>query len=57
MLKNILDEEPETITEGYSESLHPLTKGEPEIQGEGDTDFDREVRGKNLPDRDRKSVV
>ena len=49
MLKNILDEEPDTITEGYSESLHPLTKGEPEIQGEGDTDFDREVRGENLP--------
>lgn len=49
MLKNPLDEEPENAPEGYSESLHPLTKGEPEIQGEGDTDFDREVRGENLP--------
>lgn len=49
MIKKIFDEEPETTAEGYSESLHPLDEKEPEIQGEGDTDFDREVRGETLP--------
>lgn len=49
MIKKIFDEEPETTTEGYSESLHPLDEKEPEIQGEGDTDFDRDVRGETLP--------
>lgn len=49
MIKKIFDEEPETTTEGYSESLHPLDEKDPEIQGEGDTDFDREVRGETLP--------
>lgn len=49
MLKKILDSEDETTTEGYSESLHPLDEKEPEIQGEVDTDFDREVRGETLP--------
>ena len=49
MLKKILDVEPETTAEGYSESLHPLDENDPEIQGEGDTDFDRDVRGETLP--------
>jgi len=49
MLKNPLDEEPETTTEGYTETVHPLDENDPEIQGEGDTDFDREVRGETLP--------
>lgn len=49
MIKKIFDEEPETTAEGYSESLHPLDEKEPEIQGEGDTDFDRDVRGETLP--------
>lgn len=49
MLKKILDVEPETTTEGYTETVHPLDEKEPEIQGEGDTDFDREVRGETLP--------
>lgn len=49
MIKKIFDEEPETTTEGSNESLYPLDEKEPEIQGEGDTDFDREVRGETLP--------
>ena len=49
MIKKIFDEEPETTTEGYTETVHPLDEKEPEIQGEGDTDFDREVRGETLP--------
>lgn len=49
MLKKILDVEPETTTEGYTETVHPLDEKEPEIQGEGDTDFDRDVRGETLP--------
>ena len=49
MIKKIFDEEPETTAEGYTETVHPLDEKEPEIQGEGDTDFDREVRGETLP--------
>ena len=49
MLKNILDEEPETTAEGFPETVNPLDEKEPEIQGEGDTDFDRDVRGETLP--------
>lgn len=49
MIKKIFDEEPETTTEGYTETVHPLDEKDPEIQGEGDTDFDREVRGETLP--------
>ena len=49
MIKKIFDEEPETTTEGYTETVHPLDEKEPEIQGEGDSDFDREVRGETLP--------
>ena len=49
MIKKIFDEEPETTTEGSNESLYPLDEKELEIQGEGDTDFDRDVRGETLP--------
>lgn len=49
MIKKIFDEEPETTAEGSNESLYPLDEKEPEIQGEGDTDFDRDVRGETLP--------
>ena len=49
MIKKIFDEEPETTVEGFPESVNPLDENDPEIQGEGDTDFDREVRGETLP--------
>lgn len=49
MLKNILDEEPETTETSFPETGKLLPEKETEIQGEGDTDFDREVRGETLP--------
>ena len=49
MLNPILDNDEENTTEGSNESLYPLDEKEPEIQGEGDTDFDRDVRGETLP--------
>lgn len=49
MIKKIFDEEPETTAEGFPESVNPLDEKDPEIQGEGDTDFDREVSGETLP--------
>ena len=45
MIKKIFDEEPENAETCSNESLDQLPEKEPEIQGEGDTDFDREVRG------------
>ena len=49
MLKNILDEEPETTETSFPETGNLLPEKETEIQGEGDTDFDRDVRGETLP--------
>ena len=49
MIKKIFDEEPENTETSSNESLDLLPEKEPEIQGEGDTDFDREVRGETLP--------
>lgn len=49
MIKNILDEEPETTETSFPETGNLLPEKETEIQGEGDTDFDREVRGETLP--------
>ena len=49
MLNPILDNDEENTTEGFPESVNPLDENNPEIQGEGDTDFDREVRGESLP--------
>lgn len=48
MLKKILDSEDETTESSSNESLD-LLPAEVAIQGEGDTDFDREVRGESLP--------
>ena len=49
MLKNPLDEEPETTETSFPETGNLLPEKETEIQGEGDTDFDRVVRGETLP--------
>lgn len=49
MIKKIFDEEPENAETCSNESLDQLPEKEPEIQGEGDTDFDRDVRGETLP--------
>lgn len=49
MLKNPLDEEPETTETSFPETGNLLPEKETEIQGEGDTDFDRDVRGETLP--------
>ena len=49
MITKIFDEEPENAETCSNESLDQLPEKEPEIQGEGDTDFDREVRGETLP--------
>ena len=49
MIKKIFDEEPENTETSSNESLDLLPEKEPEIHGEGDTDFDREVRGETLP--------
>lgn len=49
MLKKILDVEPENAETCSNESLDQLPEKDPEIQGEGDTDFDRDVRGETLP--------
>ena len=49
MLKKILDVEPENDETSSNESLDLLPEKDPEIQGEGDSDFDRDVRGETLP--------
>ncbi len=49
MLKKILDVETENTETSSNESLDLLPEKDPEIQGEGDTDFDRDVRGETLP--------
>lgn len=49
MIKKIFDEEPETTETSFPETGNLLTEKETEIQGEGDTDFDRDVRGETLP--------
>ena len=48
MIKKIFDSEDETTESSSNESLD-LLPAEVAIQGEGDTDFDREVRGESLP--------
>ena len=49
MLKKILDVEPENAETCSNESLDQLPENATEIQGEGDSDFDRDVRGETLP--------
>ncbi|MBR2095770.1 MAG: hypothetical protein IJ908_09235 [Fibrobacter sp.] len=49
MLKKILDVEPENAETSSNESLDLLPENAAEIQGEGDSDFDRDVRGETLP--------
>lgn len=49
MLKKILDVEPENAETCSNESLDQLPENASEIQGEGDSDFDRVVRGETLP--------
>ena len=49
MLKKILDVEPENAETCSNESLDQLPENATEIQGEGDSDFDRVVRGETLP--------
>lgn len=48
MLKKILDVEPENTPTSFPEAGNLPTEIDPEIQGEGDTDFDHEVSGKKL---------
>ena len=49
MIKKIFDEEPENAETCSNESLDQLPENATEIQGEGDSDFDRVVRGETLP--------
>ena len=49
MIKKIFDEEPETTDTSFPETGNLLPEKDPEIQGKGDTDFDRDVRGETLP--------
>jgi len=49
MINNLFDEEAENTPTRFPETGNLLPEKDPEIQGEGDTDFDRDVIGETLP--------